>query len=374
MSGTITKDRKRGTWTFRIDAPSRDGKRREVKRRGFRTRRDAQEALDEVRQQITGRRVPDPHRLTFGQYLTGRWLPALEADHRLKPTTRTSYRHAARHLVQGAGHVPLADLRGDDLDRVQAALSGRSLALRRRVHVTASKALKQAVRWRLVAYNAAQDATPPPTPAPRPEAWTAPQVGRFLDEARGDRWWPLWLLATTTGMRRGELVGLGWADVDLERGTVTVERNVTVADHATHVGTPKSGRSRTVALDPGTVTALRTWRATQAGELLRLGAYRPDGDWLWTWPDGQRIHPDVVSRTYKRIRERAELPPLRLHALRHAWATHALRAGVDVKDVSTRLGHASTRITYDIYVAPSTQRDADAAVLVASLYETGEAR
>jgi integrase len=369
MSGGVYRDDQRaGTWKFRISVAGRDGRRRHVQRRGFPTKRAAQDALDEVRAEHRGDRLPDPHRLTFGQLLADRWLPALEGDTRLKPSTRQSYRWAARHLIRHAGHVPLADLRGDDLDRVQAALVDKSTSLRRRVHVTAHKALGDAVRWRLVGRNVAVDAAAPATPAPNPEAWTPHEVGRFLDAAEGDRWAALWLTIATTGMRRGEAVGMCWSDVDLDGQTLRITRSVTVADHATHVVTPKSGRGRTVRLDADTVAALRAWRAVQAAELLRLGPYRPEGDWCWTWPDGDRVHPDVITRTYRRLRDEAGLPPLRLHSLRHAWATAALDAGVDVKDVSTRLGHSSTRITMDVYVQPSSERDAAAATLVAGLY------
>ena len=102
-----------------------------------------------------------------------------------------------------------------------------------------------------------------------------------------------------------------------------------------------------------------------------MGEDWPDQDYVFTWPDGSLVHPDVVTRTFKRLRDEVGLPTLRLHSLRHAWATHALEAGVNVKDVATRLGHSSTRITHDVHVAPSTSRDAQAAATVASLYDLG---
>ena len=265
--------------------------------------------------------------------------------------------------------MQLSELRGDDLDRVYAALSDKSNSLRRQVHVCAHKALGDAIRWRLVGFNAAEDANAPATPRPKPEAWTPTQVATFLDVASTDRWAPLWRLAATTGMRRGELVGLRWNDIDIETGEVTIERNVTVVDHGLHVGTPKNDRSRSIRLDAGTVQALRSHKARQSAEMLLLGENRPDHDYLFTWQDGSLVHPDVVTRTFKRLTARAQLPPLRLHGLRHSFATNALAHGVDVKDVATRLGHASTRITHDIYTAPSTSRDAEAAELIAGLYE-----
>jgi integrase len=371
---TQKQDPARGTWTFVVDVPGPDGRRRQVRRRGFATKAAAADAeRDLLRSVRTGRRVLAA-RTTFGDFLRDRWLPALDADPRLKPTTKAGYRNASRHLIRHLGAVRLDVLAGDDLERLYGELRalGRSESLCHMVHVTAHKALGAAVRWRLVGFNPADDAAAPAQAAPQPKAWTSEQVGRFLDVAADDRWAPLWRLAATTGMRRGELVGIRWSDLDLDRAALTVANNITVVDHILHDGTPKGNRARSLRLDGGTVAALRTWRRTQAGERLAMGGVWPDHDLVFTWPDGSVVHPDVVTRTYKRLVAKAGLPLLRLHALRHAWATNALRAGVDVKDVATRLGHSSTRITHDIYVAPSSDRDAAAAELVAGLY--GESR
>jgi integrase len=145
-------------------------------------------------------------------------------------------------------------------------------------------------------------------------------------------------------------------------------------DHKVVESTPKSGRSRRIALDPTTVAALRSWKRAQAAERLTLGGPWPGEDHIFTWADGTVVHPDVVTRTFGRAVAAAGVPPLRLHNLRHTWATHALDAGVDVKEVSTRLGHSSTRITYDIYVAALPERDQAAAVTVADIYDAGPDR
>lgn len=367
-AGSIRKDRKRGTWSFVVDLPPVNGKRNQVYRRGFATQAEARDELDRVRGISRAGRSIGAKRLTFGDYLNQRWLVHLDADDRLKPTTKQSYRSAVKHLVRHAGHVRLVELDGGHLDAVTTALLDCSASLRHQVHVVAHKSLDDAVRWRLIPFNVAADAPPPAQPRPKPAAWSPAQVRVFLDYASADRWAALWLLAATTGMRRGELVGLRWEQVDLDRGELTVSENVTVADGRTHRGTTKTDRIRPLRLDPWTVSTLRAWRRQQVAELLVLGEHRPDHDYVFTWPDGQLVHPAVVTRTFGRIVARAELPKLRLHSLRHAWATNALDAGVDVKDVSTRLGHSSVRTTLDIYVAPSSDRDAAAAALMADMY------
>ncbi len=119
--------------------------------------------------------------------------------------------------------------------------------------------VKDAVRWRLIGFNPAEDADAPAPTLPRPRAWTPEQVGAFLAEAGGDRWAAMWRLAATTGLRRGELAGLRWEDLDLDGGELVVAENRVVVNHRVHTGTPKGNRARRIGLDPATVEALRGW-------------------------------------------------------------------------------------------------------------------
>ena len=368
--GSVKRDPEReGTWRFVVDVPGKDGVRRQIKRRGFPTRKAAQAALDELKREVgTGRGV-EPNRLTFGAFLEDRWLPYIAASTKLKPTTRGHYRRMAQHLITGCGSVQLSALRGDDLDRVYASLNDKSASLRRGVHVTAHKALGDAIRWRLVAFNAANDADAPKIPKPRPRAWTAEQVRTFLEVAGEDRWAALWRITATTGMRRGEVVGLRWSDIDLDAGKVLVVNNVTTDDHRTVEGTTKTDKDRPLGLDARTVAMLREWRKQQNEERLAIGKYWPDTGRVWTWPDGSPLHPLIVSKTFGRLAARAGLPPLTFHSLRHSWATNALAARVNIKTVSTRLGHSSISVTLDIYVEPSGDDDQGAADTVANLYD-----
>ena len=365
---SVHYDDQRGTWFF-----TRRAHGRQVRRRGFPTEESAIRAEERFIVELErSSRVTSPRRLTFGTYLVERWLPALAADPSRKPKTIAGYEGIARtHLVRRLGSIKLTELAGDHLTTLYGELraEGRSERTVRFVHTTAHLALKDAVRWRLVGYNAAADATAPAQTPPRPKAWTPEQVRGFLEVAEGDRWWPLWRLVATTGMRRGELAGLRWVDVDLDGAELVVAENRVVVNHEVITGTPKGGRARRIGLDPTTVEVLRTWRRQQLAERLVIGPYWPDTDLVFVWPDGSPVHPNVITRTFNRIRDRASLPPMRLHNLRHAWATTALLGRVDIKVVSERLGHSSTRITHDIYTASVPALDAAAANLVADLYD-----
>jgi integrase len=373
---TVYKDKQRGSFYFVVDLPrGPDGRRNQRKGRGFATERAAKLAEAKVVTAAAGGRATKPGRITFGAYLVERWLPALRADPKRKPSTINGYAQMVPHLVAGLGHVPLSDVTGDRLTALYGQLRAAGKAERtvRYVHTTAHLALKDAVRWRLIGFNPAEDADAPAQTPPRPKAWTPEQVATFLEHAADDRWWPLWRLAATTGMRRGELAGLRWCDLDLDGGALVVAENRVVVEHEVVTGTPKGNRSRRIGLDAVTVEVLRGWRRRQLEERLVIGELWPDIDLVFVWPDGSPLHPDVISRTYRRIAERGGLPPMPLHNLRHAWATAALLGRVDVKVVSARLGHSSTRITHDIYTAAVPSMDDAAAELVAGMYD-GAAR
>jgi integrase len=200
----------------------------------------------------------------------------------------------------------------------------------------------------------------------RRRAWTAEQARRFLEVASADRLGAIWRLALASGLRRGELCGLRWDDVDGNR--ITVRRQVLVRpgrawdEERVYVReTTKSGRTRTVAIDEQTASELRRWKARQAKERLAFGpAYRDEG-WIVTEADGALIQPDTLSSRWKRLERRADVTPIGLHGARHTHATLALAAGARLDVVSKQLGHASIAITADVYGHPDDDAQATAA-------------
>ena len=235
-------------------------------------------------------------------------------------------------------------------------------------------ALSDAIRQGRLAVNPTDRATPPSPSEARPpemQAWTAPELARFLRRADADD--PdlamCWRLLAATGMRRGEALPLRWRDVDLDTARIAVQRNVGVvknkgASERTVEGPPKTGRSRVVDLDTGTVAALRAYRAAReqvSPVLLRDSALVLSG------LDGSHRHPERFSRRFtaqvvraRRALGEEQLPVIRLHDLRHTHATLLLADGVPVKVVSERLGHASATITLTVYqhVHPGMGRQA----------------
>jgi integrase len=278
-------------------------------------------------------------------------------DHPGRPSTAANYRTNVKvHVVPLIGDIRLQALTPVQLNAFYAKLQadhrrdGQPLAPKsvRNIHAMLHKALKDALRWGLVTRNVADAGDAPNGLSPEMHAWTAEQLRAFLAHARRDRLFAAWMLFATTGMRRGEVAGL--RDLDLAAGWVAPRRPRVVVNHQVHVSDPKTvaGR-RLLALDPATVAALREHldlRRAERAQLAGWGVQVEASGLLFTEIDGTALHPDRFRNRFKRLAANVEweqdgarrvgLPPIRLHDVRHTYATVALQAGVPVKVVSER--------------------------------------
>lgn len=392
-SATPTKA-ENGTWQFVVDlgaGPGPDGEwreRRQAKRRGFATKREAQEALDELKVSSKAGTYVAPGRTTVKEFLEDEWLPAVRR--RLAESTWESYeRNVRHHIVPNIGGIQLQALDGGALNRLYATLleSGRkrgtqSAGLKPRtvryISTILHSALKDAVKWRKVPLNAADQATPPSAKSaksPEMKTWTGRELAAFLERTADDRYGKAWAFLATTGARRGEALGLRWADLDLDAGMASIRQQCIPLPKASGTGREarivpgtKTDDSRVIELDRRTIMMLRAWKAEQNRERLALGAGYADHDLVFPRPDGDPFHPEAFSKTFdRRVRQKAfdDLPTIRLHDLRHTWATLALEAGVDVAIVSKRLGHSSPVITWQTYQHVRKGMQTDAAEKVA---------
>ena len=320
-----------------------DGQRRQTTR-SFPTRAEAYAWLAEMNAK-SGAEGP-----SLGQWLTG-WADRLG---HLRESTAVSYRgHIANYLIPLLGDIPLAELGAGEVEALHEMLAaaGISTALARRIHATLSSALADAERDGLIEHNPCSKVRPPRGQRYEPAVWSSPQAARFLEVTAGDDLAGLWRLALLLGMRRGELLGLRWRDIDLDAGTLTVRTTRTLVGDQVVEGPPKSARSRRVLpLDPRTVEVLgRHWKQ-QTRQALD-GVWGPV-EYVFTDPNGQPLHPAWVSRRFAEILDRLGLPPIRFHDLRHTSASLGLAAGESLKAVSARLGHSSIVVTADTYLTP----------------------
>jgi len=373
---------KRGrTWGFVVDvAPDpATGRRRQRTKGGFRTRVLADEAM---RAELTkgSRTATGAGAQRLGDYLD-EWLAAVEP--RLRETTAASYRIAVERVRAGLGAVRLRDLTPLAIERFYGELArtggkrstGLSSKTIRNTHVALRKALADAERLELIDRNPAARAKAPAGDRTETPTWTAEELGRFLVSVAEDPLYALWVLFATTGMRRGEALGLRWSDVDLGRRTLSVAQTITTVGHRIVVSPPKSDRSRRrIVIDVDTARVLEQHRKAQARDRKLMGTAVMATDLVFASDEGGPLHPDVITRRFKTLVSRSDLPTLRgPHDLRHTWASLALAAGVHPKVVSDRLGHSTISITIDTYSHAIPTLDADAAATVASqLFSTSE--
>jgi integrase len=228
------------------------------------------------------------------------------------------------------------------------ALSPRTVEFARAV---LRRAMQDAVLDRLVEVNPVVGTKRPRVVKPKHCTWTGSQLRTFLDGLNDtDRWAPLWVLAAATGARRGELLALRWAHVDLEAGVVHVERSVIQVRQQQVYATPKNHERRDVTIDSRTVAALRGLRKRQLAERLDWGAaYRGVEDLVFTWEDGRPVLPDFVTKAFGRLTAGLDVPRLKLHELRHSHASLLLQDGVPVHVVAKRLGHKDPSVTLNVY-------------------------
>jgi len=202
----------------------------------------------------------------------------------------------------------------------------------------------------------------------------ADELGRFLTSTRHDRLHPLWVTAATTALRRGELAGLKWADLDLDgrAAALSVRRSRTQVRYEVHEDAPKNAKARVVALDAATVEVLKAWHQRQREERMAFGPGRVDSGYVFTREDGTPLHPAAITNGFDRAVRRSGLPQLHLHGLRHSWATISLAAGTNVKVVQERLGHHSPAFTLSVYAHVLPGMQAEAAEAFAGLVLGGQ--
>jgi len=307
MRGHIVKRHKQAYYVVVDLGVDETGKRKQKWISGYRTKADAERGLTEVLGELDRGTYVSPSRTLLGTYLLEEWLPACAA--RVRPTTVESYRDLiVRLVVPALGAVALADLTPVRITKLYGDLltSGRSrgpggLSPRtvRYVHGVLRKALADAVAWRYLSLNPCDAAIPPSAASaksPEMKTWTAGELRRFLELTKEDREYVAWHLAGCCGLRRGEVCGLRWRDVNLDTDppTLAVRQQLVESFYQLTFAPPKTARGRrVVVLDDLTAAALRSHRRQQAAERLALGPAYVDLDLVVARLDGSQVHPEA---------------------------------------------------------------------------------
>jgi integrase len=348
-----------GRWRGRVTWTNPDGTRGRRYVSGA-TQAEARDKLDELRRDLRlGTLTPAGAPVTVGDYVTG-WLERHRTQ--VRPSTfRTDETYVRRYIVPSLGRIPLARLMAADVERALGSFvrDGRpgngghpvSAVTAGHVRATLRSALAAAERDHLGTRNAARDARPPLMPHRDVTYLDAADVRRLLEATRDTEFGPLWAVAVSTGLRRGELLGLRWADV--VDGKLTVRRSVgRTASGGWAAGNVKSATSRRTIPLPAMATEALFRQRTRQDELRKLaGPAWAETGLIFTDEAGRGLLPERVSHAFTKARTLAGIPAVRLHDLRHSAATLLLGAGVPMAVISEWLGHGDIGTTARYYAA-----------------------
>lgn len=332
-------------------------------------KKDAERRLSELLHQLDTGTFTEPSRVTVAKYLS-QWAENYAVVH-TSPRTAESYQNELkRHIIPALGSIRLSDLRPQHVEKYYAdaltsgrkdgkgGLSARTILYHHRI---LSEALNHAVRTGLLARNVCKAVTPPRPTKPRINTLAYEDIPHFLQVAQNSTYYYVFITALLTGMRLGEILALRWRNVDLVRGMVSVVETLHVARRSWDLRQPKSPHSRRqVALPQSLVAQLEELRTRQEEQRGMLGTAFTDDVFVFAHADGKPFGYHSVSKEFAHVMDKAGLPHIRFHDLRHTHATLLLRAGVHGKVVSERLGHASVAFTLDTYshVLPGLQENA----------------
>jgi integrase len=428
VEGSVYQRGKKWAYTFQGKPHPLTGAKEKVRKSGFETEDEAWDAMAEAKRAMANETFVRPSRATVTDFFEA-WFPYVRTT--TEPTTAANYERDARlYVLPWIGKRLMQDIvpsvvaalyeqlltggrQGRDTnwemyqlwkavtdakreirpreiaDKVGISYAGARRAVRRyeagriprpqppglapktvkTVHIMLSSAMTTAVAWKYISTSPTA-AVKPPTVVRKPHrTWTPEHMTRFLEAARSDGLYGMWVLAASTGMRRSELGGLRTESLDLDSCTVRMTTTRVLAGSAVTTGGGKSTRSRRqLALDRYTVATLKAHLRQLEQERADWGSGYQDHGLVFCWEDGRPIYPDTITEQFNKLVDAAGLPLIKLHDLRHSYATIALRSGVHPKIVSSRLGHATVAFTLDVYSADVPDLDKQAAEDIGGLF------
>ncbi|MGV3136587.1 tyrosine-type recombinase/integrase [Brevibacillus agri] len=356
--------RKRGSkWCFVLDLGKDEttGKRQQKWFSGFTTKKEAEKAMAEKITEVNQGTFIEPSKEMFSSFLTS-WLENKKMS--VRSSTFRNYEWLVnKHILPHLGKYELSKLNPMHIEafyrklkKDESALSDEVIS---KIHTIINAVLTRAHERGFVAKNVAKLVDKPRFSKKKMEVWNEKEVLQFLDVAREDRLYIAFFLAITTGMRRGEILGLRWKDIDFENGEISIQQ--TLSNTGDELQEPKTkSAQRSIALPEQTVAELKKHKRRIAQEKLLARSVYQDNDLVVCTSVGTKVLPRNLIRTYYRLLKKADVPKIRFHDLRHSHATLLLKKGVHPKIAQERLGHANIRITLDTYshVLPNMQSEA----------------
>jgi integrase len=362
--GCISR-RKDGTWcAVATIGRNQDGKLKQKFLYG-RTRQEVANKLNETMHTLKQGTYIEPTNVTVEKWLKT-WLEEYKRP-KVRAITYQSYNYEARaHILPAIGRIKLKDLRPFHLqafynEKFNQGLSAQTVKY---LHLIIHSALEQAIKNQIIIHNVSKACELPREKTQEARAFSEKELSLFLEAIERDRLKAAFIVLLGTGLRRSELLALRWDNVNLKEGIITVkERLVWLAGKGFDFDLPKTDKSRRTIPLPNDITAeLKAHKVRQAKEKLKLGELYQDNGLVFTTILGTPINPRNLERTYKTLLKKAGLPVIKLHSLRHTYATRLLEVGESLKVVQELLGHSRISTTADIYshVSPELKREAAA--------------
>ena len=344
------------------------GKRRQKVVRFKGNKKDADRKMRDLIKEYESEGYVEPSKVKLGDYLS-KWL--VTAKDLVGPNTWEGYEICCRvHLIPQLGNQPLQKLQPMDIQNLYGRLlnggrkDGKSGGLSpksiKNLHGVLSKAYSDAVKWRKTTWNPTEAVKLPKKEDVTPDALTKDELAVLLNAAKGSVYYPIILVAATTGMRRGEILALKWSGVELDKRFISITQSVVETREEFRLKDVKTKRSkRRISIAPFLVVELRRVKARQSELRIRLGMGKDEDGLVFTNLDGTMRKPSLVTAEFGRLIRRLDITQTSFHGLRHTHISHLLSDGEPVLNVSRRVGHSSAAMTLDLYghVMPDMQKD-----------------
>lgn len=345
-------------WEARITVGRDPGTGKQIQRSfSGQTQKEVREKMQAAAVALNDGIYQEPSKMTVGA-----WLDIWQRDYlgSVKPFTVLNYsQHIKNHIKPALGAIKLEALNPhtiqrfyNDLGRPQGDKPGLSPKTVKNIHGVFHKALQQAVKIGYLRFNPADACELPRIERKEIKPLDNDAIGAFMEAVKGHRFEAVYLTMLFTGMRRGECCGLLWDCVDLDKGTILINKqlqNIPGKPGEFRLASTKSSKGRTITAAASVVALLKRHRAQQAEQRLKMGELWKDGGFVFCNEIGEHLSPSTVYHEYKRIVASIGLPDARLHDLRHSYAVAALQAGDDIKTVQGNLGHHTASFTLDVY-------------------------
>ncbi|WP_070120421.1 site-specific integrase [Bacillus marinisedimentorum] len=362
MKGSIKKNKATGKWDFIVDVGKdpKTGRRKQKRKRGFHTKREAENALASLLNELNNGTFIEPTKLTVNEFFE-EWL-----KERLSQVSRHTYKtHTSlykHHIQPLLGGLELCSINSSLLQKyvnelvTQTDLHVNSI---RKVVSLLKLGFAKAKRLGLIQHNPVTNIDMPREVKPNLGVWTIEETQKFLQYTFNYRYYIAYLLAINTGMRKGEILGLRWRDINFEENIIYINQILEPDGKVFKSGAKTSSGVRSIHISRHLLLQLKKEKVERNQERLKIGSSYNDNDLVVCTKYGNPVDPPSFSKRFKELSAKAGLPVIRFHDLRHTHATMLIQQNVNPKVISERLGHSNIQITLNLYshVLPSMQQD-----------------